>query len=64
MERQVTFGKFNGNQITDAMLRDASQLFNAHCRIWSEHAAHMMGQFTKAGELATDFVVYSSAEKR
>ena len=61
MKRQVISEKFNGSQITDFMLQEASHLFNAHYRVWAEHAAQMMGLFAKAGELAIDFV-YSSAE--
>lgn len=51
MERQV-FEKFDGSQVTESMLQEASQLFSDHYGIWAEHAAQVVGEFAKAGKLA------------
>lgn len=49
MEKQV-FEKYNGSQVTESMLQEASQLFSDHYGIWGEHAAQVVGEFAKAGK--------------
>ena len=51
MEKQL-FEKYDGSQVTESMLQEASQLFSGHYGIWSEHAAQMVGDFAKARKLA------------
>ena len=53
MEKQV-FEKYDGSQVTESMLQEASQLFSNHYGIWGEHAAQVVGEFAKAGKLALD----------
>lgn len=51
MEKQV-FEKYNGSQVTESMLQEASQLFSDHYGIWGEHATQVVGEFAKAGKFA------------
>ena len=53
MEKQV-FEKYDGSQVTEIMLQEASQLFSDHYGVWGEHAAQVVGEFAKAGKLALD----------
>lgn len=53
MEKRV-FEKYDGGQVTETMLEEASKLFSEHYGVWSEHAAKMVGEFAKAGMLAHD----------
>jgi hypothetical protein len=50
MEKQV-YEKFDGSQVTESMLEEASQLFNEHYGVWGERAAELIGRFAKAGKL-------------
>jgi len=40
---------FNGDEVTDKMLEEASKLFSENYGVWGEHAAQLMGKFAKAG---------------
>ena len=51
MEKQL-YEKYEGSQVTESMLQEASQLFSDHYGIWGEHAAQVVGEFAKAGKLA------------
>lgn len=56
MEKQV-YQKYNGSQVTESMLQEASRLFSEHYGVWGEHAAQVLGEFANAGRLAhIDFV--------
>ena len=57
MEKQV-FEKYDGSQVTEDMLQEASQLFGDHYGVWSEHATQAVGKFAKAGEIAFIVFVY------
>ncbi|KAL2039895.1 hypothetical protein N7G274_007298 [Stereocaulon virgatum] len=48
MEKQV-FEKYDGSQVTESMLQEASELFSDHYGVWGEHAAKVLGEFAKAG---------------
>ena len=54
MERQL-FEKYNGSQVTDSMLQEASQLFSEHYGVWGEHAVQVAGPFAKAGKPALTY---------
>lgn len=45
------FQKFDGSQVTESMLQEASKLFNNHYGVWGK-GAEMMGAFAKEGKLA------------
>ncbi|KAL8717315.1 MAG: hypothetical protein Q9225_005432 [Loekoesia sp. 1 TL-2023] len=45
----IEFAKYDGRQVTESMLQEASQLFSDHYGVWSEHAAQAVGEFAKAG---------------
>jgi hypothetical protein len=49
MEKKLYEG-FNGDEVTDEMLEEASKLFSENYGVWSEHAAQSMGKFAKAGK--------------
>jgi hypothetical protein len=51
MEKKV-FERFDGSQVTDEMLEEASKLFSDNYGVWSEHASEKMGKFAKAGSSA------------
>lgn len=53
MEKK-SFELYDGSQVTESMLQDASKLFSDHYGVWGEHAAQAVGQFAKAGKLALD----------
>jgi hypothetical protein len=56
MEKQL-IERYDGSQVTESMLQEASQLFSEHYGVWGEHAAQAVGKFAKAGKLVlTDFV--------
>jgi hypothetical protein len=46
MEKQL-FEKYDGGQITDDILEEASQLFSENYGIWGEQAAEAVGKFAK-----------------
>ncbi len=56
MEKRL-FEKYDGSQVTESMLQEASQLFSDHYGIWDEHAAQVVGEFAKAGKLALKLFV-------
>ena len=53
MKKQL-FEKYDGSQVTESMLQEASQLFGENYGTWGEHAAQAVGEFLKAGKLALD----------
>ncbi len=56
MEKRL-FEKYDGSQVTESMLQEASQLISDHYGIWDEHAAQVVGEFAKAGKLALKLFV-------
>ena len=44
------FEKYEGGQVTDSMLEEASQLFCENYGVWSEHPAQVPGKSAKAGK--------------
>ena len=46
---RVTFEVYDGDEITDSMVQEASRLFSENYGIWSKDAATEMGAFAKAG---------------
>jgi len=48
MEKTL-YERFNGGDVTDEMLEEASKLFSENYGVWSEQAAQLMGKFAKAG---------------
>ncbi|KAI9653329.1 MAG: hypothetical protein M1829_001314 [Trizodia sp. TS-e1964] len=48
MEKTLYEG-FNGDEVTDEMLADASKLFSENYGVWGESAVQHMGEFAKAG---------------
>ncbi len=51
MDKKI-YERFNGDQVTDEMLEEASKLFSENYGVWSEHAAEHMGAFARAGTSA------------
>lgn len=51
MKKQV-FEKYNGSQVTDSMLQEASMLFTNHYGVWNEDAPRVVEGFAEAGKLA------------
>jgi len=49
MEKKL-FEKYQGDQVTDSMLEEASRLFCENYGVWSECAAQVLGKFAKAGK--------------
>ncbi len=49
MEKKL-FEKYQGGQVTNSMLEEASQLFCENYGVWSERAAQVLGKFAKAGK--------------
>ena len=49
MSKKV-FERFDGPQVTDIMIQEASQLFSENYGIWGEQAAEKMGKFAKFGK--------------
>lgn len=47
MEKKL-FEKYEGGQVTDSMLEEASRLFCENYGVWSEQAAQVSGKSTKA----------------
>jgi hypothetical protein len=52
MEKKV-FERFDGSQVTDEMLEEASKLFSENYGIWSDQASQKMGKFAKAGRISS-----------
>lgn len=50
MERAL-FEKYDGSQVTELMLQEASQLFSEHYGVWNEQAAQEIGRPVKAGKV-------------
>ena len=44
-----TFEQYEGNQITDEMLREAAQLFSKNYGVWGTNALKSIGPFAKPG---------------
>ena len=51
--KQQVFEKYNGSQVTNSMLQEASELFSKHYGVWGEHAVQRVGPFAKAGKGGT-----------
>jgi hypothetical protein len=51
------YKRFNEDQVTDEMLKDASKLFSENYGVWSKSAARLMGNFAKAGGFLVSKVV-------
>ena len=51
MDKKV-FERFDGDQVTDSMLQEASELFSENYGVWGEQAAEKMGKFAKFGKSA------------
>ena len=51
MDKKLYEG-FSGEEVTDEMLEEASELFSENYGVWGEHAALSMGKFAKAGKSA------------
>lgn len=49
-QEEVSFEKYDGSQVTESMLEEASRLFSGHYGVWGEDAARVVGKFAKAGE--------------
>ncbi len=45
------YQKFNGDQVTDDMMQEASKLFSENYGIWGKEAANTTGAFAKEGKL-------------
>ena len=45
------FEKYDGGQVTDSMLQEASRLFSENYGVWGKEAAKSMGTFAKEGKL-------------
>ena len=54
---KVIYEGYRGDEVTESMLQEASQLFSHHYGIWDENAAKMVGEFAKAGKLTIDGLV-------
>lgn len=48
MEKRY-FERYDGSQITDSMLQEASQLFSENYGVWGKEAVNTMGPFAKEG---------------
>ena len=49
---KTVFEMYNGDQVTDSIVQEASQLFNENYGIWSKDAATEIGAFAKEGDIA------------
>ncbi|KAF1814814.1 hypothetical protein P152DRAFT_471480 [Eremomyces bilateralis CBS 781.70] len=47
--KELLSQRYNGDQITEEMLEEASKLFSENYGMWSEHAPRLMGKSMKAG---------------
>lgn len=56
MGKQV-FEKYDGSQVTESTLQEASQLFSDHYGVWDKRAAQKVGHFAKAGKLALNGIL-------
>ena len=59
MEKKL-FEKYERDQITDDILREASQLFSKNYGIWGKEAARVVGPFAKEGmvpEIALQYLL-------
>lgn len=43
------YEKYDGSQVTDHMLEEASQLFSENYGVWGKEAATVLGAFAKEG---------------
>jgi hypothetical protein len=43
--------KYDGSQVKDSMLQEASQLFSENYGVWGKKAASFTGAFVKEGKL-------------
>lgn len=48
MERKI-FERFDSEQVTGVLLREAAELFSQNYGIWGEQAESLVGSFAKAG---------------
>ncbi|KAI9780711.1 MAG: hypothetical protein M1816_002760 [Peltula sp. TS41687] len=45
----ILFEKYDGDQVTDSMLQEASKLFGENYGVWDKEAARVMGGFAREG---------------
>lgn len=45
------YERYDGSQVTDDMIQEASKLFSEHYGIWGKKAASTIGAFAKEGKL-------------
>ncbi len=44
------FELYDGSQVNESMLQEASRLFSEHYGVWNDEAAQYVGSFAKAGK--------------
>jgi hypothetical protein len=46
------YEKYDGSQVTDSMLQEASQLFSENYGVWGKNAVRVGSSFVREGKLA------------
>jgi hypothetical protein len=57
--KTTVFQKYDKDEITDKMLREAAQLFSNHYGIWGNQAAKFVGPSASQGKCAELFLLHS-----
>ena len=57
--KERIFQIYDGDEVTESMLQQASQLFNDNYGVWNDEAAQKVGKFAKAGKLVSRLIFFS-----